>query len=68
MPQGQVDIVEVVSLLGRAGPADLEMLEVVSIIEERIEPFPGIGGIRILVNETGYCVDVICQLGRARKP
>ena len=36
--------------------------------EEGIEPFKGIGPIRILVSEAGHGVDVICQPGRARKP
>ena len=63
-----MNVVEVVGLLRSTGPAYLEVFEVLSIVEERIEPFPGSGGIRSLVDEAGHCVDVICQPGRPRKP
>ena len=59
VPVGQMDIVEIDSVLGR-GPTDLDMLEILVFLEKRIEAM--LGGIPIGVGEPPNNVNVASEL------
>ena len=53
MPQGKMNVVEIILLPGGGDPADLDVLEVLVIAEKGVKSLKGIGGIRVQVLKTG---------------
>ncbi len=68
LPQGEMQVVQEVGLLGGAGPTRSRGVEVLAIIEEGVEAFQRIGGVGVLIHHPGHRVDRVRQPGGGCEP
>ncbi len=61
MPQGEVEVVEIILLPGGGDPADFDVREVLMIVEKCVKSIKRIVGIGVQVFQTGHEVDAVRQ-------